>query len=77
MARFSRLVKPAVQDALHLKVLRTERLSPHWARITLGEGISPISSRSDTTSGSGCFFRSAAKQDWSACRQKPGASSAT
>jgi len=38
MARFSSLVKPASQDLLHLRVLRTERLSPHWMRITLGGG---------------------------------------
>ena len=38
MARSSRLVKPAHQDLTHLTVLRTERLSPHWMRITLGGG---------------------------------------
>ena len=38
MAASSRLVKPANQDLLHLTVLRTERLSPHWMRITLGGG---------------------------------------
>lgn len=38
MARTSRLVKPASQDLIHLRVLRTERLSPHWMRVTLGEG---------------------------------------
>ncbi len=38
MARFSRLVKPASPDLLHLRVLRTERLSEHWMRVTLGEG---------------------------------------
>jgi NADPH-dependent ferric siderophore reductase len=38
MARFSSLVKPESQDLLHLTVLRTERLSPHWTRITLGGG---------------------------------------
>ncbi|WP_159501219.1 siderophore-interacting protein [Microbacterium sp. 18062] len=38
MARSSRLIKPASQDLLHLRVLRTERLSPHWLRITLGKG---------------------------------------
>lgn len=38
MARYSDLVKPASQDLLHLEVLRTERLSPHWMRITLGGG---------------------------------------
>lgn len=38
MAQASRLVKPDVQELLHLTVLRTERLSPHWMRITLGGG---------------------------------------
>lgn len=38
MAGFSSLVKPPVQELLHLKVVRVERLSPHWVRITLGEG---------------------------------------
>ena len=38
MARSSTLVKPAVQELLHLTVLRTERLSPHWMRVTLGGG---------------------------------------
>lgn len=38
MARASRLVKPANQDLIHLTVLRTQRLSPHWMRITLGGG---------------------------------------
>lgn len=38
MARFGSLVKPASQELLHLSVLRTERLSPHWMRITLGGG---------------------------------------
>lgn len=38
MARFSSLVKPASQELLHLQVLRTERLAPHWMRVTLGSG---------------------------------------
>ena len=38
MAQASRLVKPAEQRLLRLEVLRTERLAPHWARITLGGG---------------------------------------
>ncbi|GAB3149799.1 siderophore-interacting protein [Microbacterium neimengense] len=38
MARFSRLVKPASPDLLHLRVVRTERLSEHWMRVTLGDG---------------------------------------
>lgn len=38
MARFSRLTKPASSDLLRLEVLRTERLAPHWMRITLGRG---------------------------------------
>ncbi|MET0734157.1 MAG: siderophore-interacting protein [Microbacterium sp.] len=38
MAVASRLVKPHSQDLLHLTVLRTERLSAHWMRVTLGGG---------------------------------------
>ncbi len=38
MAHASRLVKPAEQRLIHLQVLRTQRLSPHWARVTLGAG---------------------------------------
>ncbi|WP_292685846.1 MULTISPECIES: siderophore-interacting protein [unclassified Microbacterium] len=38
MARDSGPVKPASQDLLHLTVLRTERLTPHWMRVTLGGG---------------------------------------
>jgi len=38
MAVTSRLVKPAVQELVHLTVLRSERLSAHWMRITLGGG---------------------------------------
>lgn len=38
MAQASRLVKPDVQELLHLTVVRKERLSPHWMRITLGGG---------------------------------------
>jgi NADPH-dependent ferric siderophore reductase len=38
MALTSRLVKPDTQDLLHLTVLRTERLSTHFMRITLGGG---------------------------------------
>lgn len=38
MARASQLVKPASQELIRLEVLRTERLSPHWMRITLGGG---------------------------------------
>lgn len=33
-----RLVKPETQGLVHLTVLRTERLSPHWMRVTLGGG---------------------------------------
>ncbi|MFB7882638.1 siderophore-interacting protein [Microbacterium sp. NPDC056057] len=33
-----RLVKPETQGLVHLTVLRTERLSPHWLRVTLGGG---------------------------------------
>jgi NADPH-dependent ferric siderophore reductase len=36
MAQASRLVKPETQELVHLTVLRTERLSPHWMRVTLG-----------------------------------------
>jgi NADPH-dependent ferric siderophore reductase len=38
MAQASRLVKPAEQRLIRLEVLRSERLSPHWARVTLGGG---------------------------------------
>lgn len=38
MARFSSLVKPASQDLIRLEVVRTERLGPHWIRVTLGGG---------------------------------------
>ncbi|MFJ4253686.1 siderophore-interacting protein [Microbacterium sp. NPDC090003] len=35
---YSKLVKPETQELLHLTVLRSERLSPHWMRVTLGGG---------------------------------------
>ena len=38
MAHASRLVKPAEQRLIRLDVLRTERLSAHWARVTFGGG---------------------------------------
>lgn len=38
MAQASRLVKPETQGLVHLTVLRTQRLSPHWMRVTLGGG---------------------------------------
>ncbi|RLK52349.1 siderophore-interacting protein [Microbacterium telephonicum] len=38
MARYGNLVKPRSQELLHLTVLRTQQLSPHWMRITLGGG---------------------------------------
>ena len=38
MARASTLVKPEVQELLHLTVVRTERIAPHWMRVTLGGG---------------------------------------
>lgn len=38
MAGFSRLVKPETQGLVHVRVLRTERLSAHWMRVTLGGG---------------------------------------
>jgi NADPH-dependent ferric siderophore reductase len=36
MAPVPRLVKPGPQGLVHLQVLRTERLAPHWLRVTLG-----------------------------------------
>lgn len=38
MAGASKLVKPETQGLVHLTVLRRERLSPHWMRVTLGGG---------------------------------------
>src|SRR5688572_17758077 len=38
MAGASKLVKPDTQGLVHLTVLRRERLSPHWMRVTLGGG---------------------------------------
>nr|WP_314844701.1 siderophore-interacting protein [uncultured Microbacterium sp.] len=35
---YSKLVKPDSSELLHLSVLRTERLSAHWMRVTLGGG---------------------------------------
>lgn len=35
---FSKMVKPETAELLHLTVLRTERLSAHWIRVTLGGG---------------------------------------
>ena len=35
---YSKLVKPLSSELLHLSVLRTERLSAHWMRVTLGGG---------------------------------------
>ena len=35
---YSRLVKPHSSELLRLTVLRTERLAPHWVRVTLGAG---------------------------------------
>lgn len=35
---FSKLVKPATSELVPLEVLRTERLAPHWMRVTLGGG---------------------------------------
>ncbi len=35
---FSKMVKPESAELLHLTVLRTERLSAHWVRVTLGGG---------------------------------------
>jgi len=33
---FSKMVKPETTELVHLEVLRTERLAPHWIRVTLG-----------------------------------------
>jgi NADPH-dependent ferric siderophore reductase len=35
---YSKLVKPETTELIHLTVLRTERLSAHWIRVTLGGG---------------------------------------
>lgn len=35
---FSKLVKPESSELIHLTVQRTERLAPHWIRVTLGGG---------------------------------------
>ncbi|MCK2026184.1 siderophore-interacting protein [Microbacterium sp. SSW1-47] len=35
---FSKMVKPETTELLHLTVLRSERLSSHWIRVTLGGG---------------------------------------
>lgn len=35
---YSKMVKPQNAELLHLTVLRTARLSPHWMRVTLGGG---------------------------------------
>lgn len=35
---FSKMVKPETTELLPLEVLRTERLAPHWIRVTLGGG---------------------------------------
>ncbi|MFD4958739.1 siderophore-interacting protein [Microbacterium sp. NPDC058389] len=38
MAPAPRLVKPEAPGLVHLTVLRTAKLSPHWIRVTLGGG---------------------------------------
>jgi NADPH-dependent ferric siderophore reductase len=38
MATNSRMIKPETQGLVHLSVLRSERVSPHFVRITLGGG---------------------------------------
>jgi NADPH-dependent ferric siderophore reductase len=38
MASAPRLVKPETDGLVHLTVLRTVQLSPHWIRVTLGGG---------------------------------------
>ncbi|WP_300267486.1 siderophore-interacting protein [Microbacterium sp.] len=35
---FSKMVKPETTELLHLEVLRSQRLAPHWIRVTLGGG---------------------------------------
>lgn len=35
---FSKMVKPESAELIHLTVLRTEQLSAHWLRVTLGGG---------------------------------------
>ena len=35
---FSKLVKPESSELIRLSVVRTERLAPHWIRVTLGGG---------------------------------------
>ena len=35
---FRKMVKPETTELLPLEVLRTERLAPHWVRVTLGGG---------------------------------------
>lgn len=35
---FSKMVKPESSELIHLTVLRSERLSAHWIRVTLGGG---------------------------------------
>ncbi|WP_312170628.1 siderophore-interacting protein [Microbacterium sp.] len=35
---YSKLVKPESSELIHLSVVRTERLSEHWMRVTLGGG---------------------------------------
>jgi len=35
---FSKMVKPETTELLPLEVLRTQRLAPHWVRVTLGGG---------------------------------------
>ncbi|KAA9089401.1 siderophore-interacting protein [Microbacterium radiodurans] len=38
MARTAGLVEPASAGLLHLRVVRAERIAPHWMRVTLGGG---------------------------------------
>lgn len=35
---FSKMVKPETTELLPLEVVRTEKLAPHWVRVTLGGG---------------------------------------
>ena len=38
MATLAKIVKPAHAELIRLEVLRREKLSPHWVRVTLGGG---------------------------------------
>lgn len=42
MARYSTMRKPTRQQLLRLEVVRTEQISAHWMRVTLGGGQSAL-----------------------------------